>query len=649
MKISALIIIALPLFSFLTITFFGEYLPGKGNWLATACMTVSTLLSFYIFLNTDNETSISLQYHWFTIGGINFNWGISVDRISSIMILLVSFIGLMVHLFSIRYMAEEIHYKRYWKHLGLFCFSMLGLVMSGNILLIYIFWELVGFSSYLLIGFWFNKNSTALAARETFIINRIADMGFLIAILLLFSQFGTLDIQEIKNALKMPMHLDFMQSGTFTVLGLCLFVSAMGKSAQFPFHVWLPDAMEGPTPVSSLIHAATMVAAGVYLLVRLFFLLHADVQVFIAITGSFTAFMAAGIALAQNDIKRVLAFSTVSQLGYMIASVGFNAPQNAMLHLTVHAFFKCLLFLCVGLVIYYLKKTTERSSDEELQDMRLMGGLKNKLTWIHIAYIIAAASMIGIPLFSGFLSKESILHASVHFAMQKPGTAYLPFLLFITLFLTAMYMSRQYFMVFIKKGSPAPPVTIRFGKLMMIPVVVLALFCFFIPFSKNPFHLDSAWILPIMNPPEDMGWIPFLSLFLVLAGIGFNVVRYTKNISFHFPGKAGLHRFFLNQWHLDSFYNRTFVKPVLGMASFIYRFDQWVIDGIVNISGKSVQRFSVILFWMDEHIVDALVKNISGSAILIGRGLRLLQNGKLQFYITLAAIGLLLICFFIWH
>ncbi|MEJ2506308.1 MAG: NADH-quinone oxidoreductase subunit L, partial [Ignavibacteriaceae bacterium] len=351
---------------------------------------------------------ITSEFTWINLGNtpimgeIKINLGILIDNISTLMMVVVMLISFLVHIFSIEYMRGDPRYNRYFASLGLFTFSMSGIVLTHNILMMYIFWELVGVSSYLLIGFWFEKKSAADAGKKAFIVNRIGDIGMFIGILILFTTYHTFTFDDIFQQISQG-HLPFDSGFWLTITGLLIFAGAIGKSAQVPLHVWLPDAMEGPTPVSALIHAATMVAAGVYLVVRIFGILTADAMLIIAIIGALSAFIPATIALTQNDIKRVLAYSTVSQLGYMIMALGVGAFKFAFFHLITHAFFKACLFLGSGSVIHAMHHE---------QDIRNMGGLRKKMPVTYYTFLIASVAISGVPLTSGFLSKDGILAGS---------------------------------------------------------------------------------------------------------------------------------------------------------------------------------------------------------------------------------------------
>ncbi|HXA02963.1 MAG TPA: NADH-quinone oxidoreductase subunit L, partial [Cytophagaceae bacterium] len=420
----AVAVVLLPFFIFLFLFFFAKKLPGRGDKIATGIMGLCFLLALYLFIDiwSGSQNHMS-RFKWFDFQSaslnINFSVSILLDHISTLMMLIVTFISFLVHVYSLEYMKAKRNYSRYYPYLGIFTSSMLGIVISDNLLITFMCWEMVGFSSYLLIGFWYDKEAAMRAAKKAFLFNRIGDMGFLIGIFFFYTEFNSFELTPIKNfILQNNYHLN--TDIWITLAGLGIFAGCIGKSAQFPLHVWLPDAMEGPTPVSALIHAATMVAAGVFLLAKTFVFLNADVLIVIAYIGAITAFIGAVPAMFQNDIKKVLAYSTISQLGYMVMAMGIGAYDASVFHLTTHAFFKAGLFLSAGAIIHAMHHIKEELfikghyKDFDSQDMRLMGGLRKKMPIVFYCYLICACSLIGLPFFSGFLSKEEILIATLH-------------------------------------------------------------------------------------------------------------------------------------------------------------------------------------------------------------------------------------------
>ena len=446
----SIVVLLLPLLSFVILIFFNRRIPRRGDFIGVGILGTAFGISAYIFWTVIVQTydpafRIAWDFTWIDLGNVpgvgplQIKMGVVIDNLTAIMLAMVTLISLLVHLYSTGYMAGDKNYGRYFAFLGIFTFSMLGIVLSDNLFSIYIFWELVGLSSYLLIGFFFEKDSAADAQKKAFLANRVGDIGMWLGILILYSQFHTFSFEQIYANLAAG---NFgLSNGWLTAAGILLFMGCVGKSAQFPLHVWLPDAMEGPTPVSALIHAATMVAAGVYFVARIFVMLTPDALHVIAFIGACTAFMAATIAITQNDIKRVLAYSTVSQLGYMVLGLGVGAYSASLFHLVTHAFFKACLFLGSGAIIHAMHHE---------QDMRWMGGLRKHMPWTFATFTLATLALAGLPLTSGFLSKDAILAGAIGFAQVEGGGIFylIPVLGFFSAMLTAFYMGRQIWLVF---------------------------------------------------------------------------------------------------------------------------------------------------------------------------------------------------------
>ena len=525
----SIIVLLLPLLSFVLLIFFNRRLPRNGDFLAVGILGATFAISAWIFWNVivlgyDPAFKVAWNFNWIDfgdvpgVGPLQIKMGIMIDNLTAIMLAMVSLISLLVHIYSTGYMTGEKYYGRYFAYLGIFTFSMLGIVLSDNLFSIYIFWELVGLSSYLLIGFFFEKDSAADAQKKAFLTNRVGDIGMWLGILILYSQFHTFGYEEIYEHIKAG---DFhMSQAWLTAAGILLFMGCVGKSAQFPLHVWLPDAMEGPTPVSALIHAATMVAAGVYFVARIFVILTVDALHFIAFIGAITAFMAATIAITQHDIKRVLAYSTVSQLGYMVLGLGVGAYSAALFHLLTHAFFKACLFLGSGAIIHAMHHE---------QDMRWMGGLRKKMPWTFVTFTIATLALAGLPLTSGFMSKDAILAGALGFAEVEGGGIYylIPVLGFFSAMLTAFYMGRQIWLVFFGESrthlKPAGGHDDHHGHddhghhevhevpwAMRMPLVILAALSVFAVFSPDPLDGAKGWFMHLVQTPEtvvaaDMG------------------------------------------------------------------------------------------------------------------------------------------------
>jgi NADH-quinone oxidoreductase subunit L len=685
----SIIILFLPLLGFLTVVFFGKrfrplYLFEVAILAATLILSIIvcyTKLSYY------SSKDIVAAFTWISmgtapvIGSLNIELGIKIDNITAIMLIVVNLISFLVHMFSIEYMNGDKRYTRYFAYLGIFTFSMLGIVLTHNLLMMYIFWELVGLSSYLLIGFWFEKKSASDAAKKAFIVNRIGDIGMWLGILILFTQYKTFTFDTIYHQISLG-NLPFGSSAWLTAAGILVFLGAVGKSAQFPLHVWLPDAMEGPTPVSALIHAATMVAAGVYLAVRIFVMLTADAMLFVAIIGAVTAFVAATIAFTQNDIKKVLAYSTVSQLGYMIMSVGVGAYAFAFFHLVTHAFFKACLFLGSGSVIHAMHHE---------QDIRNMGGLRKKLPITYYTFLISTLAISGVPLFSGFLSKDGILAGTLIFG-KLTGHWLIPIAGFGVAAMTAFYMFRLVIITF--HGTPRDQHKFDHAHespfVMAAPLVVLAALSIFIWYTPNPLNPSSGWFLsswvktpaqvtPVdtryefMKPSteeakaefhgeithsveytETMHWAhyPAMLMSLVLAGLGIlmafvfyqwkklNVDKLTEKIK-------PIYTFSLNKWFIDELYDKTAISGTLSFSSILSWFDQKVVDGTVNGSAWVARFVSRMSNWFDTFVVDGFVNFTAFFSGFVGLTFRRLQTGKVQTYIVFVifAVVILLLIF----
>ena len=463
----AYIIPFLPLAAFFVNIAVGKRLPRKGDWLSIGTIGAGLVMSIVIFFEVFRIYDPNFRYHvvvpWLSLGGrFVIHAGVLIDNLTAVMLVVVTGVSTLVHIFSVGYMHGDPRYSRYFAYLSVFSFSMLGLVLAESFFFIYIFWELVGFSSYALIGFWFEKKSAADAGKKAFIVNRVGDFGFLIGFLLLFATTGVLGYDEVFRAIG-----EGKIGGTLlTLAGIGIFCGAIGKSAQFPLHVWLPDAMEGPTPVSALIHAATMVAAGVYLVGRVYPIFTPDAFLFIAYVGLLTLFITGTIAITATDIKKVLAYSTCSQLGYMILGLGVGGFTAGLAHLTTHAAFKACLFLGSGSVIHAVHS----------QEITEMGGLRRKMPITFVTFLIATLAIAGVPLFSGFYSKDMILGAALEFGMKNPHHMILFAGALLTAGMTAFYMFRLVIRTFL--GEPvdhhkfehaheSPPN-------MWVPLVILA-------------------------------------------------------------------------------------------------------------------------------------------------------------------------------
>lgn len=645
--VASTLVVLLPFIAFLIQAIAGRR--STSGIFSIISIVLSTLISaVFVFPVIWNQEIQYSNYEWFTIGEHRFAVGILLNNLSVLMQLIVCLIALPVHIYSKSYMKGDSGIHRYWMYLSLFCFAMLGLTISKSLLMMYIFWELVGFASYLLIGFWFTKDAAVQANKKAFLMNRIGDLGFLIGLAILFTTFGTLDIVDLfGDGGLMHQSIVDKNTGWITAAGICFFLGAMAKSAQFPLHLWLPDAMEGPTSVSSLIHAATMVAAGVFLLSTIFPLFNDVVLLIIALVGTITATFAAIFALAQYDIKKILAFSTISQLGYMMVGVGIGAWDAAMFHLTTHAFFKCLLFLSAGAVIHEMTHLKQHHNlDIDPQDLRNMGGLKQYMPKTFIMMSIASLALAGFPLTSGFLSKDAIVISSFEWALEKGGVyLVIPILLSVVSILTAFYIGRLIFKAFFGKlrTEIADLHTMHEApSTMLLPMAFLTVGALFLVFSLHPFSYAHA---PIMNGLAVQRLFPsvhilhsIVPLTLTLTALISWWVGYSWYVQGRYPlnDKSRWILYTQNQFNLNHWLMRIWVNPTLGLGKVSYWFDKYIIDGIINAFSPLVRMLGQAIAWIDKHIVDGIVNGIAALAYTIGNIFRFVQNGRLQNYLGFA-------------
>jgi NADH-quinone oxidoreductase subunit L len=572
-------------------------------------------------------------YEWFSSGAFTVDIGFLLDPLSAVMILVVSGVGFLIHVYSIGYMHHDKGFSRYFLYLNLFVFAMLLLVMGNSYLLLFIGWEGVGLCSYLLIGFWYHKDSAADAGKKAFIVNRIGDFGFMLGMLFIAVTFGTLNFTKVFAE---APHVFHTGDGMIILITLLLFVGACGKSAQIPLHVWLPDAMEGPTPVSALIHAATMVTAGVYMVSRshVLYNLAPETLLVVAIVGCLTAFFAGTIALVQNDIKRVLAYSTVSQLGYMFLAAGVGAYTAAIFHLMTHAFFKALLFLGAGSVIHAL-------SDE--QDIRKMGGLRKIMPTTYKTFVIASLAIAGIPPLAGFMSKDEILYST--FNSTHPGAA--PILLWsvgiLTAFMTAFYMFRLVYKTFHGESRMDPEVEKHAHEsppVITVPLSILAVLSAFGGFLGIPIFLKANvmhnWLSPLFNAAgghgEEAGGavhhslttelgLMALSVAVATGGIllALTIILKRPHVAEGIRNSFGyLYDLFLNKWWVDELYDMVIVRPLRLVAGIFW----------TEVDGKGI---------------DGTLHGIGGGALRSGGFLSKLQTGFVQNYALSMAGGLVLV------
>jgi NADH-quinone oxidoreductase subunit L len=553
----------------------------------------------------------------FSIGQVAMDFNVLINKETILMLVIVHIVALLVQFFSISYMADDEGFNRYFAFIQFFIFAMVGVVLAGNLLLLYAFWELVGLASYLLIGFWYQKDSAIKASKKAFIFNRIGDAGFLAGIGLLYYIRGSLslDFTDIMVAFSNKPVRD-------TLIGILLFCGTIGKSAQFPLQVWLPDAMEGPTPVSALIHAATMVAAGVFLLIRIFPILMPEALFFISIIGTITMLTGGIVALFQTDIKKLLAFSTISQLGLMVLAVGLGSPMAAFFHLTTHAFFKAGLFLGAGAIIHTL----------HTQNMNDMGGLYKRLPLITICYIIFTASLIGMPFFSGFLSKEMILSI----AETKP--------IFLTLILlnsalTATYMSRQILLVFF--GEAKTEVHEHRSVFIYLPLIILSIASLGFVFNLNPFVLERNWFSALFEIKTlSHGFLlPLLSIFATAIGLmmgSFLVKKEKQN------GLNKIQLLMANQFNINEIYGKILVKPTFLMAKITTKTDAFL-DTIIHLTSNAQMGIAAMIAWFDEKIIDGIV---DGFSFLISKIGKLTETFQAKSSVFSMIVGLIIIVFF---
>ena len=565
-----------------------------------------------------------------------YSIGIIVDDTTLILTCLVIFISLLVHIFSLEYLKDDLGKNRYFAKLGLFTFSMIGLLMADHLILLFVFWELVGLTSYLLIGFWYKKEGVPSSARLAFMVNRVADVALLIGILML-NKDGSLNISEM--------------NGTWLFLpSILIAIGAFGKSAQLPFSGWLTKAMVGPTPVSALIHAATMVAAGVYLLYRVGPFMHETALICIAVIGTLTAFYGAVCALFQHDIKKVLAYSTISQLGYMTMGVGVGAGSAAIFHLFTHAFFKAGLFLGAGAIIHYLHQAT----DKDAQDMRNMGGLKDSLPWTYRTFLICSLALAGIPLFSGFMSKEGIILAGWEWANQTGTWSYLiPDLGLITAFITALYVGRMVLLVFFGENRVSRSISFTENLQIRLPLALLAIGSIWVFFNWNPLAhetwLQSFWVVNDLPAEGSSTLVMLLSIILSFAGLAL-AYSFFKSGSTYEQSYAGFgqqkFKVLIGGFYLVALYEY-FGKLVSQCAEFLGKVDEKVVDGVLHLLGIGTVVLSKVAALIDRFVVDGPVNLMGFVSTAIGGRLAVLSSRSIQGQLMWLMVGVILILIWI--
>ena len=643
MSMNTLLIIALsPLFGAIVAGFLGRKIGKIGSHIVTiASVAISCGLSLHLlmgFLNGEVTAFNQNVYTWMTVGGVQLNVGFMIDSLTLVMMSVVTFVSLMVHIYTIGYMHDDSGYQRFFAYISLFTFSMLMLVMSNNFLQLFFGWEAVGLVSYLLIGFWFKKETAIFANMKAFLVNRVGDFGFLIGIAAVMMSFGTLDYAQVFAQL--PDFADKTISifpgvdwSLMTFIAISLFIGAMGKSAQAPLHVWLPDSMEGPTPISALIHAATMVTAGIFMVSRMspIFEMSDTALSFVMLIGAFTAFFMGLIGIVQNDIKRVVAYSTLSQLGYMTVALGVSAYSAAIFHLMTHAFFKALLFLGAGSVIIAM---------HHKQDMSEMGGLRKYMPITFITMWIGTLALTGMPGFSGFFSKDIIIEATHASHRFGSGVAYVAVLLGV--FITALYSFRLLYLTFhgkermdnhTKEHLKESPWVVTFPLIMLaIPSVVIG-WMTIEPMLFSEFLKDAIHVLPKNDVIEEIGKYEFhgaakfvahgfmgVPFFLALAGFALASWVYLKKISVAENAK------------------KTF-KPIYNILQNKYGFDNF---NQKYIAGGLVALGNMLWKWSDSKLIDGLVVNGSAKVVnAFSKAIRPLQSGYIYHYALVIAIAII--------
>ncbi|MDF2556854.1 MAG: NADH-quinone oxidoreductase subunit [Bacillales bacterium] len=601
-----------PLLSFVLILFFGKKLKHFSAYLGIGFVGISFVLSIFTLIERFSNPTYKKEFIWIKIGESHLSAGYEVNQLNALMLFIVSLVSFLVHIYSNGYMKGDKRFPIFYGYLGLFTAAMLALVISPNLLQMYVFWELVGLGSFLLIGFYNTKESAKEAAKKAFIMTRIGDTGFLVGILLLYSKVGTFNFNEIFYAVQAGV----LSPRALTVVGLLIFIGAMGKSGQFPLHTWLPDAMEGPTPVSALIHAATMVAAGVYLVATMFplFVASKTILLIVSIIGGLTAIFAASIGLVQKDLKKILAYSTISQLGYMMLALGSAGYVAGVFHLTTHAFFKALLFLAAGSVIHAV----------HTQNIDEMGGLWRKMKFTAPLFLIGTLALTGIPLLSGFFSKDEIL-----ISVWNHGNPFLFIIAIVTAFMTSFYMFRVFFIVFFGDTSENSKRAHESSLWMIIPMFILGILAVvsgYINTSWFGTYLGN-WILDgneyIKGTHESAStWI--MSLGVIVSGLGIYLaweiyVRKNQKLLRFVNPEGTTYRILSNRYYMDEIYGVT----VVPMTRF----------------------FSIFLSFIEIVFVKGIMKLVVYIFSLFSTIFIKIQNGQAQTYGAIAFLGLAIVIF----
>jgi NADH-quinone oxidoreductase subunit L len=637
------LLLVLPMAGFLFTALVGRRLGFQAHWVAVGVIFIAWLIAMVAVVNvltgsappiegTESHGYIVGPWTWIPAGDFHVDFGLYVDELTACLLIVVTTIGLLVHIYSIGYLGHDPGYWRFFAYLNLFMFSMLLLVLADSWLVVFVAWELVGLCSYLLIGFWYRKRSAALAAKKAFIVNRVGDVGFALGIMAIFLNTGTLDV---RRSIELMLEGGAALPVPIPIVALLVFAGAMGKSAQFPLHVWLPDAMEGPTPVSALIHAATMVNAGVYLVARAnpLFAAAPSSMVVVASIGIFTAILAASIAMTQTDIKRVLAYSTLSQLGYMFAALGVGAFTAAIFHLMTHGFFKGLLFLGSGSVIHAV---------HEEQDMRRMGGLSQQIPITYVTMLIGSFAISGIPPLAGFFSKDEILGEAYKFGFYWVWAIGL----FVAL-LTAFYMFRLMGLTFWGTFRGPKEVWDRIHEspaVMTVPLILLAIpsvllgLALGLPLGDSVIH---RWLEPVFAEAVEMLHHPEAEYQL----FGVDGMLIFASVTVAAVGVALAWRFFgvdIGPMRMPS--RPESVREMTARLPFLYRasLNKWWFDELNHLLFIVIGgRVANAIWWFDREVIDGTVNGIGSSTVSIGRNLRRVQTGRVQNYALGIAIGLL--------
>jgi NADH-quinone oxidoreductase subunit L len=616
----------LPLAAFLVLGLAGSFIKDRAHLIAVPAVLLSFLLSVVAFVDVASGSVISVQlYTWLTSGNLDIHIGLHIDRLTAVMLLLVTGVSSLVHVYTIGYMHGEPGYARFFGYIALFTFSMLMLVLADNLLQLFVFWEAVGLCSYLLIGHWYERASACAAATKAFLVNRVGDFGFMLGLLLVWYSFGSLNYLDIFPAAHEAGELTLNVLGpfggtwdvsVFTLIALLLFTGAVGKSAQVPLHVWLPDAMEGPTPISALIHAATMVTAGVFMVARLapIYNLSPTAMGVVAVTGTATMVLGATIALTQTDIKRVVAYSTVSQLGYMVMACGLGAYTSGMYHLLTHGAFKALLFLGCGSVIIALHHE---------QDMKHMGGLKDKLPITYWTFVVGSLALAGFPLTAGFFSKDDILVSA--WSSGALGQILTLFGL-LTALLTAFYSFRLVFVTFWGPSRVDPHLAGHVhepSQTMTTPLLILALLSILTGYLGIPSFLEPVFVAGGEAVHHGSAGLVIMMAATAMGLLGIAAAYYVYVVNPALPERLAqrwniLYRGSLNKWYVDEAYDSLFVRPTFLAASGLWK-------------------------RVDVNFIDGAVNGIARGLAWSGWLLRLIQSGQTQHYALAMAMGIVIL------